>query len=186
MACPSSTLLLRQGVALSRDHPCRLALGHRAPRHPPSHGSDCVPWPPQAVPHQKQALQGQSPRKKVLALNPSHGSASPGEAGHGRGVRGRGLSGQRHRRGGLEGGPAADGAGWGGMGRRDMDPRAGERPLLSSQTPEMLWASVHHPYRVHAPQLEALSDAPLLTLPNARTQSQWLQLVRFDKSLSLS
>lgn len=68
----------------------------------------------------------------------------------GAGLGGRGLSGRRHRRGGLEGGVLEGGApqmeqAGGGAGRRAVDPRAGERPLLSSQTPEMLWASVRHP-----------------------------------------
>lgn len=142
MACPSSTLLLRWGVALSRDHRCRLALGQRAPCHPPSHGNDSFPWLPQAVPDQTQALQGQSPREKVLVLNPSHGSASLGEAGPGRGWESvaDGTGGKDWREDRLQ----MEQAG-GGAGRRDVDPRADERPLLSSQTPEMLWANVRHP-----------------------------------------
>ena len=71
----------------------------------------------------------------------------------GRAWAGRGLSGRRHRRGGLEGGLRGGLQGGrlqmeqagGGAGRRDVDPRAGERPLLSSQAPKMLWASVRHP-----------------------------------------
>ena len=73
--------------------------------------------------------------------------------GGGRAWAGWGLSGRLHRRGGLGGGllgglqggpPQMEQAG-GGAGRRDVDSRAGERPLLSSQTPKMLWASAHHP-----------------------------------------
>ena len=78
----------------------------------------------------------------MLALNRSHGSASRGEAGPGWGWEGvaDGTGGKDWR----EDRPQMEQAG-GGAGRRDVDPRAGERPLLSSQTPEMLWASVRHP-----------------------------------------
>lgn len=62
MACPSSTLLLRWGVALSRDHRCRLALGQRAPCHLPSHGNDSFPWS-----HRLSLTKRKLSRDRVLA-----------------------------------------------------------------------------------------------------------------------
>lgn len=103
----------------------------------------------------------------------------------GGGVRGRGLSGQRHRRGGLrEDRPQMEQAG-AGMGRRDMDPRAGERPLLSSPRLPRCSGQVSITLPSTRPQLEASQMRPPHSSLTHLTQSQWLQLVRFDKSLSL-